>query len=262
MPRVPAYKRVVRDLDVTRTLDIEGPEWNDTLVLGCNVHKVRGDGIRIRNVRNLTIRGCHISDIKGVGILLRSTGGTSGVWLVDNLIEGTDSDGIAAAQRAEDGVDHTGLVIGWNRIDTTGRRGHDGRQHGIYSQASDAVIVSNRISGPREGNGISVRSSSLVACNTVSGTSRDDKPGIRYYADHVTGPSKALIIRGNRVTGSSVGIDIMDPPGRNADRMDDIVRSVEVTGNRSERFVLTIAHFWLKNKLIKLLQKNNEEIQK
>lgn len=263
LPSEKKFRRVVRNFESNETLDIEGPSWNDTLLLDCKFRNVRGDAIRIRNVRNLTIQGCDIKNISGIGILLRSTGSTSNVTLINNRIENTGSDGIEAAKREADRIDHTGLVIAGNTIKTTGKRGRKGLQHAIYSQASDAVIVSNVIKSNREGNGISIRSSGYVACNQISGRSRTDKPGIRYYADHATGPTRRLVIRNNTITGSSVGIDIVAPPDGNGNRPAMLVRDFEITGNTSSSSrVVAIDEYWLDTTLFDITESNNKKTTK
>lgn len=260
-PRLRPYKRVVRDLVSNRTLTIEGPEWNDTLLLNCTIRGAKGDGIRIRNVKNLTIQGCVIEDVSGRGIALRSSGSTSNVSLIGNKIENTGSDGISAAKRDAKGVDHTGLVIGWNVLRNTGERGHDGLQHGIYTQASDSVVVSNVIKADREGNGISIRSSGLVACNRIAGRSKDDKPGIRYFADHSAGPTRTLIIRDNVITGSDIAIELLAPPSAAARRPKSLVQRFDIYRNRSTAATLLLVDdYWLDKRYFAVSQRNNSQV--
>lgn len=257
------YKRILRDFESNKTLEIDGPEWDDTLIVGCRITDVEGDGIRIRNVNNLTIKGCTIKNVGGRGIALRSTGGTTNVTIIGNRIENTGSDGISAAQREANGIDHLGLVIGWNFIKDTGKSGRDGRQHSIYSQASDAVIVSNTISSGREGNGISIRSSGLVACNQISGTSRSRKPGIRYFADHASGPSSKLVIRNNSINNSIVGIELIAPPKANERKAYKLVKKFEIYGNKSTSTpVVAIDPFWIDNASVAISLWDNKEIKK
>lgn len=260
-PQEKNFKRVVRDFKSNKTLVIEGPKWNDTLIIGCVISDVKGDGISVRNVRNLTIMGCDISDVSETGIRLRSTGSTSNVTIIGNRIEDTGSDGISAAKREKNGVDHTNLVIGWNTLRNTGKRGRDGLQHAIYSQASDAVIVSNVIKANREGNGISIRSSGIVACNSISGTSKSRKPGIRYFADHSSGPSSRLVIRNNTISGAVVGIELIEPPRAKKKKPGSLVHKFEISGNRStSNPVFAVDEFWLKSSFATISQWNNKNI--
>lgn len=260
-PRSPGFRRVLSNFRSSKTLEIDGPSWNDTLIVGCKISGVNGDGIRIRNARNVTIKDCEIENVSGNGILLRSTGSTSNVSILSNRIRNTGKDGIAATQREAQGIDHPGLVIGWNTISDTGQRGREGLQHSIYSQASDAVIVKNVIQSRREGNAISIRSSGFVACNRISGVSRSGKPGIRYYADHNSGQSRQLVIRNNSIRGAETGVDLMAPPGKNRRRAQALVREIEISGNQSNaRSVVKIDKFWLRSPSIRLSQANNSRI--
>lgn len=202
------YRKVIDQLEQTETLVIEGSAWNDVLISNCHIHDVDGDGIIIRNVENLTILGCNIRNVSENGIRLRSSGSTDGVHLIDNRIMNVSKSGITAAKRSENAIDHTRALLLGNTITDSGLSGASGRGHGIYSQVSDVRIIGNTISGTRGGNGISIRSSGLVACNLVEGVSRKGKPGIRYYPDHKTGPSRTLEIRNNRILDAEVGIDL------------------------------------------------------
>jgi hypothetical protein len=84
-----------------------------------------------------------------------------------------------SAQRILQGIRHTNLQIIDNQLNNTGTSRKSGSTHGLYVQAQDFVIEGNRISGGRDGNGISVQSSGAVACNEISGTSASEKGGIR-----------------------------------------------------------------------------------
>ncbi len=260
-PAPSGYKRVVKDLSSNKTLDIEGPEWNDTLVLNCHIKNVKGDGIRIRNVRNLTIQGCEIENVSGAGIAMRSSGGSENVSIIGNRIEDTGSDGISAAKREARGVDHTGLLIGWNVVRNTGERGRDGYHHGIYTQVSDAVVIANTVKADRDGNAISVRSSGLVACNEIAGRSRSGKPGIRYFADHSTGPSGKLLIRNNFITGTDVAVELIRPSDAYARRPKSIVRVFDIRGNRSTaQNVVAVDDYWSDRRIFEISLNDNKRV--
>lgn len=261
-PKEPRFEKILRNFESNKTLEIDGPDWNNTLIMGCKISDVDGDGIRIRNVQNLSIRNCQINNVKGSGILLRSTGSTNNVSILNNQIKNTGKDGIAASQRKADGIDHLGLVIGWNTITNTGQRGRKGLQHSIYSQASDAVIVHNVIQSERDGNAISIRSSGFVACNSISGRSRSGKPGIRYFADHYSGQSQKLVIRNNSIRGSNTGIHLLTPPKENKKKPAALVRNFEISGNEStSSSVVEIDQFWLQAPFATIDQSNNIKIK-
>ncbi len=83
--------------------------------------------------------------------------------------------------------------------------------HPIYRQSSDFFIAGNTISGLREGNGISIRSSGVVRCNNVSGASITERPAIRYFSDHAAGVSNELVIEYNTIESDTRGIHLYPP---------------------------------------------------
>ncbi len=256
-----SYVRVVRDLKASSTVTIEGSKWNDTLILGCEVNGANGDGIEIRNVRNLAIVGCTINDARGTGIRIRSTGSSEDVKLIGNRIRNAGENGISAAKRIEDGVDHTNLVVAGNIIEDSGRRGRRGLTHGIYSQVSDVTIFGNQVVGRRDGNGISIRSSGVIACNKISGQSRDGKPGIRYFADNYSGPTHTLIIRDNEIRGSSPAIDIRKPDSWAKRKTEALVTDFRISNNRtSTGKPVSVDRYWRQQESVELVIEGNARI--
>jgi len=188
------WDHVFDGVELTVPVQIDGPQWNNTLVKNCKIHDTGGYGLWLRNVDNVTIRNCEIYNVAGSGIRLSSTGSTSNVTLEGNSIHDAQENGIAAAQRSADGVDHRNLRILNNTIRNTGLCCSEGLQHGIYVQAQDFLIEGNTVLHSRDGNGISVRSSGVVRNNVVGYTG---KSGIAYYADHLRGPSDKLVVENN-----------------------------------------------------------------
>ena len=209
------FDRVIDGEVFSQTLVISGPEWNNTLIKNCRVHDTEGDGIVVRDVSNVIITDCSFENIGGQAAVRGSiTGGTDGVVLYKNRVKHTAENGFNFGQRSAQAIDHTNLKIIGNTIDDTGREEGSGLAHGMYIQAQDFEITHNTITGSRDGNGISVRSSGLISCNTIAGKSASNKPGIRYYSDHQRGESNSLIIERNTITGSRVGIDLFSPVKR------------------------------------------------
>ncbi len=208
------FDNVIEDFEQTTTLRLDGPEWNNTLVRNCNIHSVDGPGIFIRNVTNVVVANCQISNVTGAGIKLSSTGSTQDVVLDGNVIQDVGGNGISSAQRSADGVDHRGTEILNNTVHNTGSKGSSGKYHGIYVQGQDTTLIKNTVSGQRDGNGISIRSSGVVRCNTVEGVSTVSKPAIRYFSDHQKGPSDQLLIEHNDLTNDSIGIHLHNPVDR------------------------------------------------
>ncbi len=208
------FARVIEDRTFEETLRLEGAEWNDTLVRNVVVRDVQGSGIFLKNVENVRIEGSRIEDVSRAGVHLSARGSTRGVAIVGNRIARIGGDGISVAQRHARGVDHPGLVIAENAISETGLDGDAGLHHGIYVQSTDFLIADNRVTGSRDGNGISVRSSGTVRGNVVIGTG---KSGIAYYADHMPGASDRLVIEANTVADVGRrhrrgGIDLLGVP--------------------------------------------------
>ena len=94
------FARVLEDFDQTKTLRLDGPDWDNTLIRNCRIHDTGGNGIYIRDVRNVVITGCEVFDIGGNGIHISSRGSTANVTLDENYIHDIDKNGIHAAQRS------------------------------------------------------------------------------------------------------------------------------------------------------------------
>ena len=247
------YRNVIAGKHYKDTLVIEGAEWNDTLIYGCKISGAKGDGIQIRNVSNVTIADCEITDVKGTGIRIRSSGSTEDVRILNNHIENVGENGISTAKRVKQKVDHIGVVIAGNEVIDSGKLGRVGRTHGIYTQNSDVVIFNNRIAGRRDGNGISIRSSGLVSCNMISGSSKRSKPGIRYFADNYTGPTRQLIITDNTILNASPAVELRKPDGWTKRKPEALVVDFIITGNTSDRKpAVKLATFWKRNDDISL----------
>lgn len=258
-----AFKKIRRiEEPLERTLSIEGPDWNDTILDGCEIRNPSGSGIEIRNVKNFAVTNCSITGATGTGIRVRSSGATQNVQIVDNVIMNVGDNGISAAKRVKDNVDHTGLVIAGNMVIESGTRGQKGRDHGIYSQVSDAVIFGNEISGTRDGNGISIRSSGIVACNKISGRSKADKPGIRYFADNYTGPSRRLIIANNVIRDASPAVHLRKPDGWTKKKPEALVMEFVITGNSANSSpTVKVAKFWSRNEDVSLEIERNRKVE-
>jgi hypothetical protein len=190
-----AYTRIVENLVLTSTLRLDSSEWDNTLVRNVTIKNVSGDGIFIKGVKNVKIENVTIDNVDGSGIDLSSTKSTKDVVIENSKITNIGVNGISAAQRAADGVDHPGLVIRGNHIQNTGQKSPgNGLDHGIYVQTSDVLIEYNTVLNSAAGNGISIRSSGIVRYNTVDGAY---EAGVGYFPDHVAGPSNELIVEGN-----------------------------------------------------------------
>jgi len=165
---------------------------------------IRGDGISIDDSSDVKISNSTFRNIRGTAILLRRSGSTNNVAIFGNLIENIGGDGIHSAKRYRRNVDHTNLVIYDNNVRDVGTNGGS-LYHGIYTQTSNALIIKNRITGSVDGNGISIRGDGLVWGNFVDIRSgRESGSGIKYFSDHLTGPSKKLTIADNVVKANNL----------------------------------------------------------
>ena len=193
-----SYDNVVNGETFNSTVFLDSGDSN-TLFINCTFENIDGSGIMMRNVENVTIYNCTFSNIDDFGILLRSSGSTDGVSIMSNTFEDIGGDGIHAAKRHADDVDHTDLLVYDNDLHDIGMKGGS-LYHGIYVQSSEAVVWGNEVSGFVDSNGISIRGDGIVYDNYVNITSgRDYGSGIKYYSDHMTGDSKTLIIADNVV---------------------------------------------------------------
>lgn len=199
------YHTILSDTVFNQEVRIIGEEYNNTLLENCVIENIayESNGILLRDVSNVHIKGCTIRGSGSAnsiefGILLSAEGSTDNVIIEDCLIENTYIDGIHAAQRSQEDppVNHTNLIIRNNTIRNVSHnmnwRGH---YHGIYIQTQDFLIEGNTIYNVQDGNGISVRSSGIVRGNTVYNVGSGDP--IRYYNDHMYGPSDTLMIENN-----------------------------------------------------------------
>jgi Ca2+-binding RTX toxin-like protein len=190
-----AYTRIVENLVLTSTLRLDSSEWDNTLVRNVTIKNASGDGIFIKGVKNVKIENVTIDKVSGSGIRLSSTDSTKDVVLENNKITNIGVNGIGAAQRIADGVDHPGLVIRGNHIQNTGQKSPgNGLDHGIYVQTSDVLVEYNTVLNSAAGNGISIRSSGVVQYNTIDGAY---EAGVGYFPDHMAGPSDKLVVHGN-----------------------------------------------------------------
>ncbi|WP_345741545.1 right-handed parallel beta-helix repeat-containing protein [Jannaschia rubra] len=204
---MPKYDNIIENVTYTNTLRLTGSEWDNTLVRNVTIRDVKGNGVLLRDVENVTFENVTIRNVTGDGIKLSSSGSTSNVVISDSHISRTGEDGINAGQRYSRGVDHPGLEIVGNTIEKTGLNGgNDGLRHGLYIQSRDFLIEGNTVTDSTDGNGISVRSSGIVRDNIVDDSLHS---GIAYFADHM-GRNGTLRIEGNTVTDSGYGRDRTD----------------------------------------------------
>ena len=196
------FDNVLENFEQTSTLRLSGPEWDNTLVRNCRIHSTDGAGIFIKNVRNVVIHNCEVWNTGDNGIKTSSAGSTENVTIDGNYVHDIPTAGIHAPQRSAEGIDHPGLRVTNNILENID-------EHPIYVQSQDFLIEGNIIQGWRRTNGISVRSSGIVRCNSVEGMQLDSsKAAIKYYSDHQAGISNTLVIERNEITTDYTGIHL------------------------------------------------------
>lgn len=210
---VEAYDRVIFGQTFNSTLKLD--KGDDNILLINNVFAdIDGSGLELRNLTNVTIFDCSFENISGTAIRLRSSGSTDQVTILSNRFEGIGRNAISAAKRHQKGVDHTNLKIVDNDIGDTGYDS-DKLAHAIYVQSSGAYIAGNSIVGTTDANAISIRGDGIVWDNYIHVRSNDPYgSGIKYFADHMTGPSKTLIIADNQIMGDMLysGVELKASP--------------------------------------------------
>tara|TARA_B100001167_G_C16766955_1_gene304802 strand:+ start:207 stop:1784 length:1578 start_codon:yes stop_codon:yes gene_type:complete len=205
---MPTYTKIIENIVLNDTLRLDGPEFDNTLIRNVTIQNVDGDGIFLRNVKNVRIENCTIENISESGIRFSISGSTENVVLEGNTIRDIGGDGIRAGQRIENGVDHTNLKIINNLVDNTGlSSGDSGLIHGMYIQGSDFLIEGNTILNSNDANAISVRTSGIIRNNFINGTRES---GVAYYADHASGPTDTLIIENNIIVDTGNGTSRSD----------------------------------------------------
>lgn len=222
------WKTIIKGQEFTSMIKLTSSAENDTLIIDCKIHDTGSDdGIYLRDVNNVYIKNCEIYNVGGSGIRLGSGGSTSNVTIEGNTIYNTIENGISVAQRYESGIDHKNLRILNNIIHDTATPGDD-KHHGIYVQSQDSLIEGNTVYNCNGGNGISIRSSGIVRKNKLWNI---DGTPIKYYGDHMKGPSDLLLIENNIAYDS----------GESVIRIGDIVSSSLAVSNFVVRFNTAIS---------------------
>ena len=204
------FDHVFEDFEQQTQMRLVGHQWDNTLVRNCRIHDTPGAAVFIRDATNVVIHNCEFwntSTVDNSAIKMSAFGsGTQDVTIDGNHIHDVPIMGIWSGEPPDN---HVGLKIINNLIERTGLG--SSTAHPIYMQSSDFFIAGNTVSGPRAGNGISVRSSGVVRCNNVSGTSTAGKPAIRYFSDHPYGVSNELVIEYNTIESDTRGIHLYPP---------------------------------------------------
>lgn len=185
-----AYTNIFDNQTFSTIRSLDGSGDDNTIYKNCTFQNTSGNAMDIRNVDNVTIFNCNFINIGGVGVRLRSTGSTSNVTIFDCTFTDIDKSGIQTAKRHATSIDHTNLLVHNNTLTRTGITQTGGSTHGIYIQATDAVVSQNSVLVSVDGNGISVRTAAIIYGNIIDIVSDNDNFGsaCKYFSDHLAGP--------------------------------------------------------------------------
>ena len=181
-----------------------GSAESSSLYANCTIENTTGSGLQINDCSNVTFYNCTFTNCTNKGIFFSTGSSSSNVTIWGCTIDGCGHDGIQVPQRSATGVNHSNCILYDNTVNDTGSGGT--QYHGIYTQSTGILIWNNNITGTVGGNGISHRSDGWIYGNTVNMTSLRTgyESAIKYYSDHKTGPTKALTIEKNTITGVSL----------------------------------------------------------
>jgi len=194
------WDQIINGEDYSTPLILNENDRN-TLIINSTFHDIDGDAIILRNVTNVYIKDCSIYNISGNGIVLSSSAGTSDVTIDSCEIHHIQKNGVISKQSVVRNTDHRRLKIINNLIYEVG---NDPLNHGLYIQSQDSIILHNKIHNTG-GDGISIRSSGVIADNEIWNT---NKSCIRYFSDNLHGESNSLEIENN--------VCFLEYPGRHS----------------------------------------------
>ena len=175
------------------TVLIDGQKYDGTVISNCIFENIDGDGLQIRNVKDLCIEDCIFRNISENAIRFRNSGTSNGVKILNNQMYNIEKNGILAPEN------HINTLIKGNNIynvaTNNASSGLGAPHHGIYFQGFNVEITENVIHDVlnNQGNCISIRTFGSISKNTLYNATDH---GISYYSDH---PAKnlALLIENN-----------------------------------------------------------------
>lgn len=183
-------KNIIENQTFNTTLKIEGSEYDGTIIRNCIFENINGDGLQIKDVKNLTIENCTFKNISKNAIRFRNSGSSDKVNIIDNIIFNIEENGILAAEN------HINTTIKGNHIHHVATNNLSSQfgspHHGIYFQGANVAIEENIIHDiiNNEGNCISIRTYGTIARNKLF---HAVDHGISYYSDHPAMQNKLLI---------------------------------------------------------------------
>ncbi|MEN8928830.1 MAG: right-handed parallel beta-helix repeat-containing protein [Flavobacteriales bacterium] len=175
------------------TIFIDGHDYDGTVIKNCIFENIDGDGLQIRDVKNLCIQNCTFRNIEEDAIRFRNSGSSDGVKILNNKIHNIKENGILAPEN------HINTLIKGNKIYNVATSNISSTfgapHHGIYFQGFNVTITENIIYDiiNDEGNCISIRTYGVVSRNKLYNATDH---GISYFSDH-PGDNKELLIENN-----------------------------------------------------------------
>ncbi|MBI9045626.1 MAG: right-handed parallel beta-helix repeat-containing protein [Anaerolineaceae bacterium] len=195
----PEYASVIEGLTFSKTVSIQGAEFDRVIIQNCEFSGINGSGLDLRNVDQVIIRNNIFREIHGNAIDLQGWETTSGIVIENNHIDSIDGNGVFVREN------HQNVMIRGNTIQNVGldhRASWLGMPyHGIYCQGMGCSVEGNWIGTVENpgGNAVTMRSNGKVAGNMLFGAS---KAGISYYSDH-PGLDGLLLIENNFIFDNS-----------------------------------------------------------
>lgn len=186
-------RRILENQTITAKLDIEGKEWNNSIIRNNVFKNQKGYALHVRDVENLVIENNEFLGMRDNAIKLRSwqSWGTRNVLIRNNFFHDMPSTAIFSGEpNIETKIIHNLFVNVANDPHSTPN------QHGIYLKGPDFLVDGNTIDNVRNANGISVRTAGIIRNNFIR---RAAKGGINYYSDSTKKGSGNLVIENNLI---------------------------------------------------------------
>jgi len=172
---------------------IEGSQFDSTIIRNCTFTDIDGNGLELRDVKNLIIENCTFTNITDNAIRFRNQSSSEGVVVRNNIINNIGKSGISSAQN------HIDVVITNNTINQVATEEPSNvlaaSNHGINFQGGNFTITNNVIYDVinEKGNGIHVGSSGLVSSNRIYNVAQH---GISYRSES-DGLESELLVENN-----------------------------------------------------------------
>lgn len=206
----------ISDEYYTQDIRVQGHDLDSLIIEGCTFD---GGELYISDVSYVQVINCTFKNQKKNGIRIGFGGEADHILIQNCHFSNIGSNGIDSHEDAPDCIIDGCYFENCALSDVGAAFGQP--HHAIYWKGKNVTITNNTIitGDQRKGNGISHRSSGLIAGNKILNAK---KYGIMYFADHPGGDS--LIIENNFVANCANGIGITSPGNLDYHNKNVIVR--------------------------------------